>query len=438
MRSYTEKETKQNFLATLSSVFLLTIILYLVYNFKTDLKNQDSFFHLVNLKSYAEENFLKIPTEPFLYLVILFFKKVFFMSIDASYLFVSALSLSLFLHQILFLFNRSIWQTNHYIGVYLVSSLPFVSNLPTSYLQELVCLNFILQLTIQTNLETMRNLLLVFVLSVISFFASIPMFMFGYTLYIMLVSLYFMGKQKAKTTVFYKRKNKALVFMLVYLGLFLLVIILMSYFQFFGQSSFGFILSKFWKYTYRFISPIILLLVINYLLGNEKELHFRVTTILLVLFTVLGFYFSYKTKSDFSEQIDKLHKPITELYSSGKLLKGQYIFADIDLADYSYYFYNQKLFLTEFSKLKKDDYILVKNLQNEKALVDKSFKSKISPYIKLNQTENYLISREYLEKILLESKDSNLKNLLFSTVETKQMYTPYMKTNHYLGKLFGI
>ena len=437
MRSYTEKETKQSFLATLSSVFLLSIILYLVYNFKTDLKNQDSFFHLVNLKSYVESANLRIPTEPFLYLIILFFKKFFFMSVDASYLFVSALSLSIFLHQILFLFNRSIWQTNHYIGVYLVSSLPFVSNLPTSYLQELLCLNFILQLTIQTNLETMRNLLLVFILSIITFFVSIPMFMFGYTLYIMLVSLYFMGKQKAKTTVFYKRKNTALLFMLGYLAFFLIGIILLSYFQFFGQSSFSFIISKFWKYSYRFISPIILLLVINYLLGNEKELHFRITTILLVLFTVLGFYFSYKTKSDISEQVDKLYKPISELYSSGKLLKGQYIFSETDLADYSYYFYNQKLFLTEYSKLKKDDYILVKNLANEKTILDKSFKSKISPYIKLNQTENYLISREYFEKILLETKDTNLKNILINTVETKQILTPYVKTNLFLGKLFG-
>ena len=105
MINYNEKENKQGFLATLFSVIFLSFIIYIIYYFKGELKNQDSFFILANLKSIFETGNLLYPSEPIFYLLNIFFKKLSFTSLESSYLFLSSLLLSSFLHQVLIFFK---------------------------------------------------------------------------------------------------------------------------------------------------------------------------------------------------------------------------------------------------------------------------------------------------------------------------------------------
>jgi hypothetical protein len=436
MLNYTERETRQNFFQASISILFLTFLLLLVYYFKGEPKNQDSFFHLANIKSISETGVFRNPTEPLSYIAFFILKKISFSTINFAFLLFSAFSLSIFFHLALYLFKREIWDLNHYLSVYLLAFIPMNFNLPFLLHQELVCANLILLLLVFTRMDTIQNLLLVILLSILAFLTNLKMFLFLYTIYVILSSYIFMGKQKSRTTVFYKRTNIAGRLLSIYLLLFFVGLIYIYFTQFFGENSLQFLFLKFFQYSYRILPAFICSFLLYYLLENEKELHNRITSIFAVILIFILAYLSYINKSDLPESMEKEVRSIEQTYNSGKLLKGQIIHTSPLIADYMYLTSNQKVYPLEYTKIKKDDYYLVNfDFAIDKIQVDKNYKPKYTPFLKLTE-KSLLLNKEYSDKIISEKNELNA-SILNSINSTQKIFTKYTKWNAGLCKVFG-
>lgn len=436
MINYAERDTRQNLGLSILSVLILTLFLFILGLMKSEPKELNSIFHLSNLGSIEELGHVKTSTEPILYLLFFLFKKISFLSLEKTFLFFSTLLLSIFLHQSMYLFKKESWELNHYLSVYLLSFIPIHFHLPFIYLQELLCGIFILMLFTYTRLDSIENLLLVFFISVLSFLTSLTMFLYFYTIYVVLSSFFFMQKQKSKTTVFYKRKNIAGRILLAYLILFSIVLFYFGYTKFFGEQGVSYLFSKFLSYSYRFLVPFILSFVCYYLLENEKEFHNKITSMFAVILILVMAYLSYIQKSDISEKSEKDFASLNKFLDLGKIPKGQNVYSSKLISDLIFLKTKHQVFELDYLKLKKEDYFFVEsNLTIEKILFDKNYKPKFQPIYKLSESA-YLVNKDFSDKIY--SEKNPLNSYILQEIERSQKkYSTYDSYKHYLSNLFG-
>jgi hypothetical protein len=114
-------------------------------------------------------------------------------------------------------YRKNEWGLNHYFIIYLVAFAPFSIYLPFEYLEEMLCLVVILLLQVDFKMENVGDLFKLISLTFLAFVSNLMMFLLGYTLFVILNSVFFMNKQKAKPTVFYKKKNVAGQLLLIYM-----------------------------------------------------------------------------------------------------------------------------------------------------------------------------------------------------------------------------
>ena len=438
MLLYKEKEPPVNYMGFFLSLILLSISLFLFYSFKGEPKNQDSFLRLANLKSLSESGHLRTFSEPFLPFLLYTWKKITTLSyINAYQTFISFL-LSLFLHLILLSFRKFEWRLNHYFIVYLIAFAPFSIYLPFEYLEEMLCLTIILLLQVDFKMENPGDLFKLVVLTFLAFVSNLMMFLFGYTLFVILNSTLFMNKQKAKPTVFYKKRNVAGQMLLIYLITFFVFLIIAIGFKFFGSDSFSFIIQSFWNILYRFFPIFVVLKILEYLLRKEKELNTLGTTAIVFLLIVVSGYFMYNAKNDDIDYLEKQKNELVSLKTRGKIQANQAIYGYPLISDYMYYYAGETVLTSEVSKMKKDDFLITRGMVvSDKQILEKSMKS-VKPLFYPLDKDTLLIGKELIDYLMLDKSDTDTKAKLFETLAKIPPITPYNRMNRSFSTLFGL
>ena len=438
MLLYKEKEPPVNYMGFFLSLILLSISLFLFYSFKGEPKNQDSFLRLANLKSLSESGHLRTFSEPFLPFLLYTWKKITTLSyINAYQTFISFL-LSLFFHLIMLYFRKYEWRLNHYFIVYLIAFAPFSIYLPFEYLEEMLCLTVILLLQVDFKMENPGDLVKLVILTFFAFVSHLMMIIFAYTIFVILNSMFFMNRQKAKPTVFYKRKNVAGQLLLIYLVTLVVFLIISIGFKFFGPESFRFLLNSVWNMLYRFFPILVVLKILEYLLRKEKELNTLGTTAIVILLIVVSGYFMYNAKNDDIDYLEKQKNELVSLKTRGKIRANQAIYGYPLISDYMYYYTGETVLTLEVSKMKKDDFLIMRGMVlSDKQILERSMKASQPLFYPLDK-DTVLISKELIDYIMLNKADSETKVKLFETLSKFPSVTPYSRMNRTFTNLFGL
>ena len=174
--------------------------------------------------------------------------------------------------------------------------------------------------------------------------------------------MFFMNRQKAKPTVFYKRKNVAGQLLLIYLVTLVVFLIISIGFKFFGPESFRFLLNSVWNMLYRFFPILVVLKILEYLLRKEKELNTLGTTAIVILLIVVSGYFMYNAKNDDIDYLEKQKNELVSLKTRGKIRANQAIYGYPLISDYMYYYTGETVLTLEVSKMKKDDFLIMRGM----------------------------------------------------------------------------
>ncbi|MDX1957261.1 MAG: hypothetical protein SFU98_01745 [Leptospiraceae bacterium] len=430
-----EREDKPNLVLIGLSTFLLWLLLFVFFQYRGEVGNEESLARLANLKSIAETNLLREQLEPLPILVSLFLKKIFSLKIITTYNLSISLIYSFFLHVAMLSVSKKEWKLNHFFIVYLVSILPFCINLPYTYLEEMLSFSFLLLLYRYFQLETVLDLLLIFVLVLLSFLSHLLMFLTGLVLISSLICLKFMKEKRSKVTVFFKRKNIPLRIMLFIQFSFVIMILLFTYLDFYGKSSLGFQLKEIWEYIYRF-SPIFILFILGvYLLRSERELNtLGMSAIVLVTIVVVG-YFSFKTHFETTVHYKNIETELLSLSGRGKITLSENVIHGLKpYSDYIYYRSGNFINFKSIDSMKKKDYYILSNLNSQD---EKYFDRKIGNFPL--DSFSILISKEQVDKILNEKDTNEIKIKLveqFNRIrDQNHLYTSYCKS---LSSFFGL
>ncbi|HMW03725.1 MAG TPA: hypothetical protein PK079_13310 [Leptospiraceae bacterium] len=438
MLVYRENEPPVNYMGFLLSLIFLFISLFIFYSFKGEPKNQDSFLRLANLKSKVETGVIRTYTEPVTPFLIFIWKKVTGLSYSNAYQTFICFTLSLFLHMIMLVYRKNEWRLNHYFLVYLVAFLPFTIYLPLEYLEEMVCLIVILLLQVDFKMENPGDLFKLITMTILAFMTHLIMFMVGYTVFAILNAIDFMNRQKAKPTVFYKKKNVAGQLLLVYLITLIVFVIIASWFKFFGLDSFHFLWTNFWDSFFKFFPIFVVLKILEYLLRKEKELNTLGTTGIVILLIVVSGYFMYKAKNENIDYLETQKNELLSLKARGKILQGQAIYGYPLISDYMYFYAGETVLTAEVSRMKKDDFLITRGMVvSDKQILERSIRSRNPLFFPLDK-DTLLIGKELIDFIMLEKANTETKTKLFETLAQIPPITPYTRMNKAFSSLFGL
>lgn len=431
-----ERADNQPFFSTALSALILAIGLFIFYFLRGEAGYEDSFIQLSNLKSLSELGELRTYKEPINFLLLLLFHKVFRMDYMNAYQFTLAFTLSIFLHLVMSCIRDKAWKLNHYFLIYLVAFLPFTLYLPYHFQEEFLCLSFLFALQTKFKLENIPDLIRLIIYSLFAFLSSIPMFLFGYLLFVAWNTS--QKVKEKKTTVFFKKKNVPLRLFFVYFAVFTVTIFFMWMGNFYGQGSMGFLFRSFWDMGSRLFPIFLALLVGEYLLRSEKELNTLGTTAIVAILIFSSVYYTYRSHYENIESFRQYQLEILNLKSRGKVYTDQHrILSSRLFSDYMYYQLGEAT-LYDYSNLKKGDYILVSNVSNALlTYLDKRSLGVSSYYIVDKDT--VLIGKTLLDRILEEKTDSDHKKRIQSEIE-KYTHTilPSEKFNKFLCSFFGL
>jgi hypothetical protein len=250
--------------------------------------------------------------------------------------------------------------------------------------------------------------------------------------------MFFMNKQKAKPTVFYKKKNIAGQLLLIYMITLIVFLIIATWFKFFGADSFRFVLSGIWNTLYRFFPIFVVLKISEYLLRKEKELNTLGTTAIVFLLIVVSGYFMYNAKNDDIDYLEKQKNELISLKTRGKILPTQAIYGYPLISDYMYYYAGETVLTAEVSKMKRDDFLIARGMVvSDKQILEKSMKS-IKPLFYPLDKDTLLIAKELIDYIMLEKSNTETKTKLFETLAKIPSITPYNRMNRAFSVLFGL
>ncbi|HNI98753.1 MAG TPA: hypothetical protein PL169_21995, partial [Leptospiraceae bacterium] len=202
-----EREDKQRLFWVVVSAFFFAMCLFGFYIFRGDPGSDVSYTRLANLKSVIDKGVIRTQTEAFGNFILYFNKKVFGLKVLNAYHITLALIFSFTLHFAMLNFYRKEWRLNHFFLIYLVGFVPFSINLPYFYMEELLCFLYLLILNYNFKLEKIGDLFLIAVLSFLAFLSSFPGFLLGGFVTVSWICLGMIREKRAKTSVFFKRKN---------------------------------------------------------------------------------------------------------------------------------------------------------------------------------------------------------------------------------------
>lgn len=435
---YFEREDKPKITLVILSIIFLSICLSFYYHFRGETGNNDSYRRLANLKSLQESGQLRTFYEPIPILLSLILKKISFSGYMVGYHISLAFSFSSFLHMIMLTFYRKEWKSNHYFIVYLTAFMPFSVHLPYYFYEEIICMFFLLLLNYTFKLETISDLFVLFLLTVFAFLSHIAIFFSGYLLFVAFATFKKNQEKKSKPTVFFKKKNIAMRILIAYLFFFILTSVLISYFDFFGTSSFGFLFNSSFDVAYRFFPIFLALFIGQYLLRSEKELNTSGTTAVVVLLIVVSGYFTYNTNKDDLESLKRMDAEIQSLKGSGRLSNSTILHGSSLISNYLYYHSGENIVANRIGEFTEKDYFIVENLSGtERVYLDrKNIASNLYFFLDNNTV---LLSWSLIERLRNEKENNDLKVVVTNHFETfPKGLTPHEKLNRSLNSIFGM
>ncbi|WP_244288290.1 hypothetical protein [Leptospira congkakensis] len=294
---------------------------------------------MANIKAATEEGGLVSTREPLAIWFVVAWKKLFGMNYIPSFLVLAGLFYSLFLHLFMLLLRSTEWKRNHYLLVYLAAFLPFSYGFPTSYFTETLCLVFLLLVFLTFRLEKMTDLLIFPTFTALAFFSSFIMFYLGFTFFVIFTGIRGSRKAAQKTSVFYKKKNVPFLFLLGYLGFFILSLIYFSYSDFFGPNSIGFLFKTWYSSALLILLPLVVLGIGHILLKTEKELNTITASVVVVLSIAASIYFIFKNLNASDKEPWELQsKNLTKAFGQALILKSDPIYLP---KEFSFAFYFQ-------------------------------------------------------------------------------------------------
>lgn len=434
-----EREDKQRIFWVVVSAFFFAMCLFGFYIFRGDPGSDVSYTRLANLKSVIDKGVIRTQTEAFGNFILFFNKKVFGLKVLNAYHITLALIFSFTLHFAMLNFYRKEWRLNHFFLIYLVGFVPFSINLPYFYMEELLCFLYLLILNYNFKLEKIGDLFLIAVLSFFAFLSSFPGFLLGGFVTVSWICLGLIREKRAKTSVFFKRKNVPLRFLMTFYGLFAVSILIFSLTDFFGVSSFSFLMHSFWNLMTKFFPIFLVMKIAEYLLRSEKELNTLGTTAVVIVATLVSGYFVFSANKNNGEQLKKVETEILSLKNRGRINPQETkIYGPRALSDYAFYHSGEEVESKDIANMKKSDLLLLFGVTEEdRVLIEK--KNSFQPgYFSIDQSV-ILIQKDFVEKLLMEPEESELKTKLEDTVRAypSSNLTPYEKMNRFFNQMFG-
>ncbi|MCW7500431.1 hypothetical protein ND861_08560 [Leptospira sp. 2 VSF19] len=380
---------------------------------------------MANIKAFTEEGGLISSREPLAIWFVVAWKKLFGMNYIPSFLVLAGLFYSLFLHLFMLLLRSEEWKRNHYLLVYLAAFLPFSYGFPTSYFTETLCLVFLLLVFLTFRLEKMTDLLIFPTFTILAFFSSFIMFYLGFTFFVILTGIRGSRKAAQKTSVFYKKKNLPFLFLLGYLGFFVLSLIYFSYTDFFGPNSIGFLFKTWYTSALLILLPLVVLGIGHVLLNTEKELNTITASVVIVVSIAVSIYFIFKNlNASDKEPWEIQSKNLTKAFGQALILKSDPIYLP---KEFSFAFYFQTGTKTKYMReetVSDKSFLYVEGIWNQDIqLVQKSglFRRNQRSFAIVPISEHdVLIQRVTSEKI----KNEKSLNFITKKVDEAWLSTP--------------
>ncbi|MCE9500201.1 MAG: hypothetical protein K8R21_06860 [Leptospira sp.] len=435
-----EKNTNANPYQIILSVLLLSFCLSIFYSIKDNFLFPDSFNSLANLKSLTEDGKFHSPSEPLPVILLFVWKNISGLNYFPAYHSLAALLFAIFLHLTLLLFQRQTWKINHYLLVYLTGFLPFGFELPGLYFNELFCAIVVLTILLTFRMQYFYDLLIFTTLTIIAFLSGILMFILAYTCFVIKAGTIGIREQRARTSVFYKRKNIPGVILVSYLTFIFIILFCFGIFGFFGDNSFRFMFDYFGKISLRFGLPLITIFAGTYLLRSEKELNSIASSVVIVIVIFISGYFSFKSTHNKLnlEDLNAQKSAYLSLKGKGLITRDQAIYSDALFSNYIYFYAKEQLISTNLESMKPNDLLVLNGIWSaDRIQIDKIFRSRRQIYFPLD-SKSVLVRKEFIERINSVREDSQIKIKLSNTVESIKKISAYGKVKIFLMSLFSL
>lgn len=423
------------------SILFLTVVFSVYLHLRPIPANPEAYTYLANLRALTETGRFFGVEEPVPLLILSLWKSLLPLNYLTAFQSLAALVYSLSLHLIMLLFRREKWTINHYFLVYFSAFVPYSHDLPTIYFNELLGILFILLLFHTFRMETILDLLLFPLLVFAAFLADLRTFLLGFSIFLVIQSIRGMDSLKARSTVFYKKKNVPLIILLSYLGALSLFLVLASVYDFFGESSFATLLGHWMQISIHILPAFLLIAIGKILLGTEKELRTLTFTAVLVVGMLGTVFFNY-SRYDAGIQ-NSLELTKEELGKIQPRVQGMGpIYTDSVTANYQYFQSKSILNYTLTSSMPEPSLLYVSDLWQ--ADVNEIQKRYIPPKRKDRRLEvipmgqNSALLTDALARLVTEDKNETpWKSKIQESHSRILQTTPYARFLQWQQKRFG-
>lgn len=312
---YLEDKENVSLFRFFSSFIILALVLFAFYKIKGQLENPSPKSRLVQLRQIDTKAKIVNYKMPLFETVVTGWKNLSRLDFVTAYQALIAILYSLLLHLIFLGFEREKWKLNHHLLLYICAFLPFNVYVPYEYAAEIFCSVWIYILILFCHMETLFDLILLLVLTLLGLLSSFLMFLIAFTFFVIILSFTKMKQDKAKTAVFYKKKSIAGKFLLAYLFIFFVGLILGGVYDVFGENSFHFFFSNAGAILYQFVPIVLILFVSVFLMKSEKELSSVPAIIVFLILLLVSLFFASRKDSPLKSTAEK---PSVQLQVSPK------------------------------------------------------------------------------------------------------------------------
>jgi hypothetical protein len=287
------------------------------------------------------------------------------------------------------------------------------------------------------RLEKISDLFLCIFYISLAFLCKISFFLFAFTVFAVLASFRSMNEQKSRVTVFYKRKNIPGIILMIYLSFLFIILILITWFQYFGKDSFSYFIRETWDVVIHLLPIFVVLKAGDYLIRSEKELNALGTRLIVGTIILVAVVLSFRSQYESLDYLEKQRSEILSLQKRGKIQGNQNIYGSNLLSDYVYFYGGFAVRFREGSVQKPDDLFVISNIDpSVRQYLDKSHLK--GQYFPVNGS-TILITREASDTILFQEGKNILKSRLTQFLSGLPLVkpSPHQKFCSYLGENFG-
>jgi hypothetical protein len=269
------------------------------------------------------------------------------------------------------------------------------------------------------------------------------LFFFSYLIYVLIVTFQKMQEKKSKTTVFFKKKNIPFRILMIYLGLLVVFMAIISFFDFYGQNSLLIVLKKLLEVVSKVVPILVVFYILQFVIKLEEGAQEYVGALVILLLLLGSGYYTFNiAQQQMFESINKIESEIISLRTIGKLPPQNTYFGRKSLRDPLYYKSGLMLSSESINLMEPNDYLILENLKGtERQYLDRKNipPSKFVPYYFINST-TILLSKDFINRVLNDPDESDLKKSISQQVESMKPVSPSPAEMYYqfVGKILRL